>query len=87
MQVAPEPQADATKTMKLWLLGDEARRGRAERTLPLQVDGAATMTALEETRVVTRLAPPRADTGGADDAPPAGARAAALAAALKAARG
>ena len=75
----------ATKTMKLWLLGDEVRRGRPERTLPLQVDGAAVLAALDETSTVTHLAPASAAAaaGAAAPAPPPASRATALAAALQ----
>ena len=44
--------------MKLWLLGDVARRGRAERTLSMRVDGALVGAALEDTTRVTSLEPP-----------------------------
>ena len=36
--------------MKLWLLGDQARRGQLDRTLPLAVDGARALAALDETQ-------------------------------------
>lgn len=95
----PQISSDSaqTKTMKLWLLGDEARRGRPERTLPLRVDGAAVLAALEESLTVTTLVPPApldaspthaaSATDARDDAGQASpsSRATALAAALRAA--
>ena len=88
-----EPVESAnTKTMKLWLLGDQARRGRIERTLPLEVDAEAVTAALEETVAVTHLEPPAAEEEEAapaptgQQAPPATSstsRATALAAAMK----
>jgi len=50
---APPP----TTTMKLWLLGDTARRAQRDRTLKLAVDGQAVAAALAETRHCTRVPP------------------------------
>ena len=52
--VAPSA-SDAPGTMKLWLLGDRARRGQAERTLPLRVDRERTLEALTQARACTRF--------------------------------
>ena len=52
-----EERGCATATMKLWLLGDVARRGQAERTLRIPVHGEAVHEALLETERCTRLAP------------------------------
>ena len=52
-----EERGGATATMKLWLLGDVARRGQAERTLRIPVHGEAVHVALRETERCTRLAP------------------------------
>jgi hypothetical protein len=85
---APPSGADAAKKMKLWLLGDEARRGRAERTLALRVDGAAVAAAFTETVDVTTVEPPPADQDDQPSASPsASSRAHALAAALQRAAG
>lgn len=76
-------------SMKIWLLGDEHRRGRLERTLSLPVDRSAVAEALEQTSAVTHLAAPAASSSvsAAEKAPPAAAastsRAMALAAALR----
>ena len=40
--------AQPSDTMKVWLLGDEARRGQRERTLPLPVDGMLAQRAMGE---------------------------------------
>ena len=48
-------ESGGTKTMKLWLLGDQARRGRIERTLPLRVDGERTLEALTQASACTRI--------------------------------
>ena len=70
---APAPAADASPTnMKLWLLGDEKRRGRPERTLALPVDGPAVSSALEELHDVTRLGAPHSPDADAADAAAAG---------------
>ena len=74
--------------MKVWLLGDETRRGRLERTLPLTVDGASVSAALEETSTVTRcdvLCSSRSGEHGGEvvsSLPSPSSRAASLAAAL-----
>ena len=54
----PPSDKDATAIMKVWLLGDKARRQRIERTRPLRVYSEQTLTALQEPRQVTRLGPP-----------------------------
>ena len=48
----------ATATMKLWLLGDVARRGQMERTLRVPVVRDATLKALAEPEHCTWLEPP-----------------------------
>lgn len=53
------------KTMKLWLLGDEARRGQPERTLPMPVDADVTMAALAEASACTRIEPATAPSAEA----------------------
>lgn len=45
----------ASGTMKLWLLGDTARRGQIERTIPLPVDKDHVLKALEEPLQCTHL--------------------------------
>ena len=82
-----EPAAGAKEaTMKVWLLGDETRRGRMERTLPIKVDGASVSAALEETSTVTRCEVLRSSSehGGeaVSSSPSPSSRAAMLAAAL-----
>ena len=59
---AAEPSAGtdqpATATMKLWLLGDVARRGQMERTLLVPVVRGAALAALSEPVQCTLLEPP-----------------------------
>ena len=53
----PPSLSGKTASMKLWLLGDEERRGRAERTRPILVDPEATLAALTEAQACTRIEP------------------------------
>ena len=54
LHVLPAAQLPQT-SMKLWLLGDRARRGREDRTLKLAVDGEALQRALNEAAQCTKL--------------------------------
>lgn len=57
MRAAQHSGGQSATTMKLWLLGDEARRGQAERTRPMRVDAEATLDAFMEPIECTTLEP------------------------------
>lgn len=87
---APSTSGDV-QTMKLWLLGDERRRGQVDRTLPLRVDGPALIEALEQASKATHLEPlieaqADASTRRCEKEPRAASRALDLARALQKAR-
>ena len=50
VHIEPSSAPAKVSNMKLWLLGDQARRGQLDRTLPLAVDGARALAALDETQ-------------------------------------
>jgi hypothetical protein len=53
--IARHAPGEETAQMKLWLLGDRARRGQLERTLKVGVDGESVQRALEQTKQCTRI--------------------------------